>query len=107
MTIWRAGMKAVCIDGGGWFNKHQWWRFKWHTRQAGPQKGDVCTVRTVFLDARGQVYLTFVEWPATQGHRHDNFRPVTDTYQKAENVHFKKLRDLLKTPAPAKPERVS
>ena len=100
MTIWRAGMKAVCVKRGEWTGQ------KYESDLIYPAYGQVLTVRTVGVGFDGDIYLRFVEIknPKRRYKRGfeetrfaaSRFRPITE--RKSENKHFATLRDLLTNP---------
>lgn len=95
MTIWRAGMKAVCIRD----------KYVSEDGEICPVAGEVYTVRSVHILDEG-VYLRLkeiVNQPRLYAdgfveceYNAVGFRPVTE--RKSENKHFEVLRDLLKNP---------
>ncbi|OJY68673.1 MAG: hypothetical protein BGP16_05405 [Sphingobium sp. 66-54] len=80
MTIWRAGMAAVCIHGGGWraVRPVRIGIFRWHRRSAGPARGQVVRVAAVLVASNG-VYLQLAGFAARNVYHAAHFRPLIDT----------------------------
>ena len=88
MTIWRKGMKAVCIK------RDSWHHVIINVPADGPRFGDVLTVTRVWANCGYQV-LDFAEWPNTRvGFGAGRFRP---TVEPGTETGMAILRKILKT----------